>query len=191
MRASLSRWIGDADALRHLGYFRLSQPSLQISPIRARSGDYYIALVGELFDAMRLANAVPADWARLGNALSHFAQGDQDLFDGAIGVSRSEAALFSACAFYFGGFPASAYLTIRDQDPAEFAGETHRACFDLLRRPSVMQSEIGSTLLSALRVGSVSRIQEVLERATVSAAEALLLGPNEWIPSRLFERIDA
>ena len=116
MRASLSRWIGDADALRHLEYFGLAQPSLQLSHIRTRSDDYYISLVGELFDAMRLTTILPADWARLGNALSQYAQRDQQLFPEALGISRTEAALFSACAFYFGGFPASAYLTIRNQE---------------------------------------------------------------------------
>jgi superfamily II DNA/RNA helicase len=189
MRASLSRWIGDADALRHLEYFRLTQPSLQLSHIRSRSDDYYISLVGELFDAMRFTNIVPADWARLGNALSQFAQRDQELFPEALGVSRSEAALFSACAFYFGGFPASAYLTIINQEPAEFDNEAHRACFDLLRRPSAMRSEIGSTLLGALRLGNLLQIQDILERASASSRDALLLGPNEWIPSRLFEQL--
>jgi len=188
MRESLSRWIGDADALKHLEYFRLVQPSLELSHIRSRADDYYIALVGELFELMRSTESDPADWSRLGNALSQFAS-PQDAFPPTVGVSRSEAALLASCAFYFGGFPASAHLTIRTQEPEVFDNEAHRACFDLLRRPTAMRSRIGATLLEALRGGDLRTIAEIVTSAMDLANDALQSGPNEWIPARLFEQL--
>ena len=98
MRASLARWVGDADALRHLEHFRVSQAATDFTHIRTRADDYYISLVGELFDRMRDAYGDPTQWARLGNALGLFASDREDHLR-AVGVSASEAAFFAAAAF--------------------------------------------------------------------------------------------
>jgi helicase len=115
MRASLSQWIGDAEALRHMNQFGVREIPLSLAYQRTREDDLYIALVGELYDRMREGYAQSTDWARLGNALAQYAAGDRAEELQQVGVMPNEAALFSAAAFYLGGFPASAYATMRSQ----------------------------------------------------------------------------
>lgn len=189
MNASLSRWMGDADAVRHLEYFHVRLATLDFGHIRSRAGDYYLSLVGELFDRMRADDGQATDWARLGNALSQFGAEDRELLFPSVGVSRSEATLFGASAFYCGGFPASAHLTIRAQEPATDQSEAHKICFDLLARPAPLRSEFGKALLGALRRGEMETLRQMGESATAQAAAALAIGPNEWIPARLLEQL--
>jgi helicase len=105
MRASLARWIGDADALRHLAYFGVNTEALDLAYIRQRADDYYISLVGELFERMRETTGPASDWARLGNAFSQFASGDRAAGFPAAAVSRAEALLFASAAFTVVGSP--------------------------------------------------------------------------------------
>jgi len=49
MRASLQRWINNADTARHLRHFQFTQLPIELGPIDHRLDDYYISLVGELF----------------------------------------------------------------------------------------------------------------------------------------------
>src|SRR5690606_16889676 len=102
--------------LRHLEHFNVDQPSLDLVHIRTRTDDYYLALVGELFERMRTGSEDATGWARLGNALAQLA-GAQGERLRRVGISKSEAILFASAAFYCGGFPASAYLVIRDATP--------------------------------------------------------------------------
>lgn len=193
--SSLSTWIRDADAARHLEHFRVqAQDERRLAHIRTRADDYYLALVGALFDELRGYGTVPtteSEWARLGNAFAQFADDEQREFLNSIGVSQSEALLFAATAFYCGGFPASAYLTVRgavarvDED----LGETHSACFDLLSRRPDPRSTIVGTLLAALRAGDLASIAAVVAAATNAARSAFLSGPTDWIPARLLERL--
>jgi superfamily II DNA/RNA helicase len=189
MRPALARWIGDADALRHLEHFRVQQSSLDLAHIRTRADDYYLALVGELFERMRTGSEDAAGWARLGNAFAQLAADDQADRLLRVGVSRSEATLFAAAAFYCGGFPASAYLTMRAVTPTEGDGEAYRACFDLMARPSDMTSQIGRRLVGALRRGDMETLSSIGANAIAEAAAALKLGPDAWIPARLFEQL--
>ena len=53
MRQTLANWVSDSDALRHLEQFRVREVPLRLAYLRARVDDYYIALVGELFERMR------------------------------------------------------------------------------------------------------------------------------------------
>jgi len=189
MRASLSRWIGDADAVRHLEHFRVSAPTLNLAHVRARSSDYYLSLVGELFERMRTSNGPATEWARLGNALAQFGANDRETLFPSARVSRAEATLFAACAFYCGGFPASAHLTMRAQQPPDPDTGAATACFDLLARPADMRSAVGAELLDALRRGDMRRLQEIGTAATAAAGAALRMGPDEWIPARLLEQL--
>lgn len=184
MTGSLATWISDADALRHLNRFGVPEIPLRFGYHRARSQDYYLALVGELFDLMREGTNGAPDWARLGNAIAQFAATDRAEEITSNGVDVSEATLFAAAAFYFGGYPASAYLTIRsrvpiDGDPVSFT------CYELLARPTEVRSETIQNLIGALEDGDLGKIAEAEERAAVYASEALRTGPNEWIPARL------
>lgn len=90
MRASLARWIGDADALRQLEHFRVQQTSLDLIHIRTRTDDYYLALVGDLFERMRDGSGDAGEWARLGNALAQLAASSEDWLQ-RVGISKPEA----------------------------------------------------------------------------------------------------
>ena len=121
--------------------------------VRSRADDYYLALVGELFDRMREGYTDSGQWARLGNALALFVDRGEDYLHH-VGVAPSDAALFAAAAFYSGGYPASAYLTIRKQPPVlGLTDETQLACFDFLARPTEVRSRLVRGLLAALRSG--------------------------------------
>lgn len=188
MRPSLARWVGDADALRHLEHFKVDQPSLDLAHIRTRIDDYYIALVGELFERMRTGSEDATGWARMGNALAQLAaEPDERL--GRVGISKSEAILFAAASFYCGGFPASAYVVIRDATPGADDTEAYRACFDLIARPSDMTSRVGGQLIGALRRGDMQMLAALGASAAQRAENALRLGPDTWIPARLFEQL--
>src|SRR5690606_36474104 len=113
MRNTLATWVSDADALHHVERFGFSQPPLPLSYLRSRGDDYYISLIGELFDRLREPYSDSVDWSRLGNAITQA---------GGVGVKQTpayrvilapEAAVFAATAFYLGGYSASAYLTLK------------------------------------------------------------------------------
>lgn len=188
MRPSLARWVGDADTLRHLEHFRVDQASTAFSHIRYRAADYYIALVGELFDRMREGYTDSTQWARLGNALAVFAD-DRDDHLRAVGVSPSETALFAATAFYSGGFPASAYLTIRGRPPAGPDDDVKLACFDLLARQLDPRSRLIRSLLNALRRGDLATIDQAARESVADARGALYDGPIAWIPAQLLQQL--
>jgi helicase len=190
VRASLARWVGDADALRHLEHFRVEQPSLDLTNVRTRTDDYYLALVGELFQRMR-ATSEAAGWARLGNALVQLAADGQEERLVRAGISKAEARLFAATAFYCGGFPASACLTMRSVPPSHGDAELYRACFDLMARPTKMTSRYGQELLKALEGGDMAALTAIGENALEQAAVALAQGPDAWIPARLFQQLTA
>src|SRR6202050_2160555 len=116
MTESLAQWISSADALRKMKYYGRPGLPIPLTFIRARADDYYTSLVGDLFDRMRENQAESAEWARLGNAFAQFAEDDTGLLTRSA-ISRSEAALYAAAAFYSGGFPASAYLSIGRMRP--------------------------------------------------------------------------
>ncbi len=189
MKASLSRWIGDADVLQHLEHFRVGQASIELAHIRGHADDYYLSLVGELFDRMRHDFEDGPGWARIGNALAQLAADGQEETIRRMGISKSETILFAAAALYCGGFPASAYLTIRGQMPDDSDSESYRACFDLIARPGSMKSLTGSALLSALRNGDMGTLAALRTAASFQAKAALAMGPDEWISARLFERL--
>jgi len=188
MNATLLKWIVDADAVRHVEYFQGSQTVLDLSPVRTRVEDYYISLVGELFDQMRTDDGVPLEWSRLGNAFAQIISSDYEDLLQMNGIVRDEGALFAAAAFYCGGFPASAYLTLRGRRlPGE--SEYYQACFDFLGRPNSLTSTIGRTLFNALRDGDLASIRNLELECHNGASIALALGPSEWIPARLLEKL--
>jgi helicase len=187
MTESLSQWIAAADAIRHLEHFRMPQIPLGITYIRERADDYYTSLVGDLFDRMRENSAESAEWARLGNAFAQFVEDEARLMTGTA-IDRSEAALYAATAFYCGGFPASAYLSMIRMRSVPDDG-TVRACYDLLARPAAPVSQAVSNLLAALREGNAGFVEEMSLQAREQAVAALASGPDEWVPARLYEQL--
>lgn len=187
MTESLTRWIGTADAIRHMGHFRIAQVPLEMAYVRDRVDDYYTSLVGDLFDRMRENQAESAEWARLGNAFAQFAEDDAGILTGSA-INRSEAALYAAAAFYSGGFPASAYLSITRMRVVPETGVT-RACFDLLARPAAPISEDVVGLLAALREDDRQVVLDMAARVEAQANTAMAAGPDEWVPARLYEQL--
>lgn len=187
MKDSLLRWIGDADALRHMERLGVREVPLVLSYQLPRKDDLFISLVGELFDRMREDYDQPNDWARLGNALGQYATADSEELK-ALGISRSESALFSAAAFYFGGFPASSCLTMRTLGYIE--GPIHVACYELLARLPV-RSKFGyiEQLRLALLTGGLNYIAKMEEEVAGLTATALHDGPDRWIPLRLLQSL--
>ena len=189
MRDSLAKWVRDADALRHLEHFRVRQATTEFAHIRNRADDYYLSLVGELFQRMREGYTDPVSWARLGNALALFADGGEDFLP-TNGVSVSETALFAASAFYTGGYPASSYLTIKNHPPAlSETDEIQLACFDLLARPVDVRSRIVRGLLAAMRRGQVDTINRTVTTVSERARNSLNEGPNKWIALRILDQL--
>lgn len=190
MRDSLVRWIRAADAARHFDYFQTVQEQPELLRVRTRADEYYISLVGELFDSMRRERTHPEDWSRLGNAFADFAATDGARTAASVHVSQMEASLYAAAAFYYGGFPASAYLIARSQetDSLDRSSPT-TACFDFLARPPVMTSELGNRVREGLRVGAMSELEAIGREVETQAAEALRIGPDAWIPARLAQKL--
>jgi superfamily II DNA/RNA helicase len=168
-------------------HFHIAQVPLDMAYIRDRVDDYYTSLVGDLFDRMRENQGESAEWARLGNAFAQFAEDAAGLLT-RTAISRSEAALYSAAAFYSGGFPASAYLSILRVQPIPADGAV-RACYDLLARPAEPVSEAVTNLLAAVRQGNEGLVAELTTQARDRASAALASGPDEWVPARLFEQL--
>lgn len=186
MRESLSAWLSNADAARHREEFGFAQVDAQSAEYRARTTDYYISLVGELFSELRNPPGSPHDRARLGNAFSQLVPQRQVL--ARHGIAPQEAALFGAAAFYLGGFPASAYLTLKAQDRGLY-DEVSLACYDLMVRPPILASAAVEALRESVRVGDKEKLA-ALEREAVSLAqEALRTGPFDWVPAKLREHL--
>jgi helicase len=189
MDQHLLRWIGDADATRNIERFRIPQITVQQAEIRVRADDYYIALVGALFTSMRTESEDAEGWSKLGNALAQIAAPGQERELRRAGISQSEATLFAAAAFYCGGFPASAYITIRSQ-PVDVTGpESYLACTDLLGRPNAMRSALGRSLLDALQRGELSQIEDARLATEKESKKRLDQSASEWIPARLLEKL--
>lgn len=189
MRDLLARWVSDADALHHIHRLGLDQTPLQLSYVRTRKDDYFISLLGELFARIREPYSDPEDWSRLGNALTQAGA----LLDEAGHLDEAatlppETALFAASAFYFGGFPASALLTLNASDGATVS-DIHQSCIELLARPSTLRTERVQRLVDAVRRGDLPTIGDSLIEASGSEAAALQLGPDEWIGWRLFSAL--
>lgn len=182
MNDSLAGWISDAEALRYTRAFRSTQLPAWLSNIRERSEDFYVSLVGELYDRMREPYEDRNDWARLANALAQFADDENTNPH----IDALEARLFAAGAFYIGGFPASAYLTMRGSGRRS-ADEEYVACEDFLLRQASNESTKLPQLVEALRRNDRQQIRVAAEQARADASAALDEGPNSWIPSRLYE----
>ena len=113
---------------RHLGQFSVAALPIELAQIGNRLADYYISLVGELFDGIHSTNTPSDDWAQLGNAFLQFSKETPAEQVEALGISKDEAALFAAAAFYFGDFPASACLAMRQSNQPSDPHSPWAAC---------------------------------------------------------------
>ncbi len=187
MKATLAQWVRDADMARQLGHFDVAEMPINLSYLPLRSDDYYTALVGELFNKIREDYDDPGDWARLGNAFAQFADRDARATFGNSGISINEAKLYAASSFYFGGFPASAYVVLRSGFKAE--NEIYSACFDLLARPQRPLSRRFQDLIGALRNGDQAELNSIESSITQEEFDAFELAPDQWIPAKLLSAL--
>ena len=102
-----------ADALHYVQRLGLTAIPSDVTDVQDRQDDFYISLVGELFDRLRNPYNDPIDWSRLGNAITQVGIDGTDDSAPAAGVLPADASLFASAAFYLGGYPASANLTLR------------------------------------------------------------------------------
>lgn len=185
MRETLARWVSDADALHYVERLGSLPPTERLSYVRDRGDDYYISLVAELFQRLDEPYSDSVDWSRLGNAITQ-AGGVEDKQTPAFrGILSPEAAVLAATAFYLGGYPASAYLTLKATDP-DALGAIQRACYELLLRPSRIKSTRVRALVGAVRRGDLEAVRQEVEHAARKEARALQSSPDEWVGWRLF-----
>lgn len=187
MRASLASWVSDADKLRYLNLFGVTDIPVTLAYQQWRKDDLYLALVGELFDRMRNDYSRPDNWAKLGNALALFVTDDEAQIK-SIGVSKEDAAFFAATSFYLGGFPASANLIMRYCGSAS-ENEVIQACYDFLTRPTSIKSKIITDLVNALKNGDLKAIVAFERNVSDEAQKTIQIGPDQWIPLRLLEKL--
>ena len=189
MRERLAQWVRDADALDQIHRFRLPSVPAWLSHVGNRRDGYYTSLVGELFERIRDPYDDDEDWARLGNALTQagtLLQGTNGQTEAA--VPDPDTALFAASAFYFGGYPASAYLTLESVS-LDATSDIYRSCHDLLARPTPLRTSRVAALLEALRTGDLDEIRRSKLRASTMEREALESGPDLWVGWRLFSEL--
>ena len=189
MRPSLQRWINNADTARHLRYFQFAQLPIELGIIDHRLDDYYISLVGELFANLHQPEVPPAEWAQLGNAFLQFCAEMTADQRRERGISVEDAALFAAASFYFGDFPASAYLAMRRSERPADPDSLRAACYDFLARPEELQSTFARNLQEALKSGAMEQIVALATGAHKHEAIALEDGPEAWIVARLMTRL--
>jgi ATP-dependent DNA helicase len=186
VRDVLETWVNDADALQYIDRFGLEATPAGLGYLRGREDDYYISLVGELFARLHEPYEDPLEWSRLGNALTQM--GLENQVGAATPASAAlprDTALFAASAFYLGGFPASAFLTLRGAN-IDGASEGHLAVYELLARPTAIASVRVRGVIGALRRGDLDAIAGEEERARDLEGTALEEGPEEWVGWRLF-----
>lgn len=189
MRATLQDWINDADSVRHLRFFSIAQMPIQLARITNRPEDLYISLVGELFRCIDAPETDRSDWAQLGNAFLQFAAETSDEQLTQYGVSKDDATLFAAASFYFGNYPASAYLAMRrSMRPLDNQGP-RAGCFDFLARPTELRSQVATDAREALRTGDPQRMDQLVDTSLVAVRNSLQEGPEAWIAAKLLHRL--
>ncbi|WP_238545195.1 DEAD/DEAH box helicase [Pseudomonas corrugata] len=174
---------------RHLGHFSISQIPILLARISNRLEDYYISLVGELFDGFHSPATASEDWAQLGNAFLQFSKELPAAQLLQLGIAQDEAALFAAAAFYFGDFPASACLAMRQSPPPAESMSLRAACYDFLARPPELRSEAAQALQQHLRTGNLGALSDNVETAARTAQNALVEGPDAWVAAALLSRL--
>lgn len=191
MRVELQNWINGADNVRHLRLFSIAQWPVHLAGVVNRNEDFYISLVGELFNSINSLETKQTDWSQLGNAFLEFSSESTTKQLAEYGISHEEATLFAAAAFYFGDFPASACLTMRrGNSPSDEEG-VRVACFDFLARPSQLRSKIALQVRELILIGDLERLREIRDVLQVAEQRALKEDPERWIMTKLLNRLMA
>jgi ATP-dependent DNA helicase len=189
MRDSLQKWINDADYVRHLQFFRIPQTPIRLGHVVNRPQDFYISLVGELFSGIKEPDTPRSEWAQLGNAFLQFATEMSNEQLNQYGICKEDAVLFAATSFYFGNYPASAYLAMR-RGTRPIDNQSPRAgCFDFLVRPMELRSAVAIEAQEALLSGNPGQLSQLVQNALLTVRDALDEGPSSWIVATLLSRM--
>lgn len=189
MRPILQNWINSADNARHLRLFSIAQAPVHLANVMNRYEDYYISLVGELFRSINSPETPQADWAQIGNALLQFSAETTDEQLAQYGISKDDATLFAAAAFYFGDYPASACLTMRRGSPPSDDQSLRSACFDFLARPTKLRSRSAIHARELILNGDLAQLNRLLDWSRLAERKALKEGPETWIAAKLLNRL--
>lgn len=182
MKAELAAWLEDFNVLAHAEMLRLRQAPLEYLYLTDRVADLYTAVIGEYIALTRDGLADPDDLHRIAESLTQLAP--------RLGPNaRNDALFFSAAAYYQGGFPASAYITMRQASPSAWQDPAYRACHELVTRTRDGRSLEVETLIGAIRDGESPAIGDLARRFADDASAALRVGPEEWISRRLLAQL--
>ncbi|MCZ0741818.1 DEAD/DEAH box helicase [Vibrio diabolicus] len=189
MRDTLKKWINDADKLRQLKFFAIPQTPIDLAHVANRPQDLYISLVGELFTRIKEPSTSSSEWAQLGNAFLQFAMEMSVEQLESCGVSKDESILFAASSFYFGNYPASAYLAMRHYTRAVDDSSLIAGFYDLLVRPAEIRSEIARKARMSLSDGNVGILEQLVQQIDQVAHDALTKGPADWVVATLLQKV--
>ncbi len=176
---------------RHLGQLSVVALPIELAQIGNRLADFYISLVGELFDGIHSRNTPSDDWAQLGNAFLQFSKEIPAEQVEALGISKDEAALFAAASFYFGSYPASACLAMRQSTRPTDPRSPWAACYDFLARPGSLGSRTAIEAREYLRSGDLSGLNGNVRLSANEAKRALADGPDTWVAMTLLSQLMA
>jgi len=183
MNETLASWVSAADAFMHLTDMRVAQGALEVAHVSARFDDYYISLIAELFRKLRNRDEPGDSWALLANALRQVTRIAHQNPRWASEFNADEALIFSAAAFYAGGFPAAAYLVARDINAERIDGILQASLDLLLRRQP--QSEFAVELFSAVVNNELERIKAATNELEVNLQNSIERGPSSFVAERL------
>ncbi|WP_460799008.1 hypothetical protein [Microbacterium sp. GXF0217] len=179
MRDTLGRWIADAETNHAIEDFRLDARLAQLDYLGDRRMDLYYSLVGELFDMVRDGASNSADWASVGRGLDSVSLAFEN-------GAEADALFFSSVAFYLGGYPASAFMTMRRADPQYLETQVEAAAYELLTRSTSPSTPLTGALLQSVRAGDLQIVDAAVAAAEDGTAQALDVGPEEWVAHRLY-----
>lgn len=179
MRDTLGRWIADAEIRNVVEDFELESNLDQFAYLEDRTTDLYYSLVGQLFDMVRAGENESLDWASVGRALDSVSRELE-------GVARTDALFFASVAFYLGGYPASALITMRCVGQQYLGNDIQRAVYELMARSDTLTVEYTRALVDAVRRGTTHSVDMMVAAARTATREALEVGPEEWVSSRLY-----
>lgn len=189
LRESLQNWINDADNVRHLRFFSTPSIPIRLAHVVNRPQDFYVSLVGELFSCIQAPDTSRFDWAQLGNAFLQFAAEMSDAQLNQYGICKEDAVLFAAASFYFGNYPASAYLAMRRCTRPLDTQRSRAGCFDFLVKPPELRSSVALEAREALLAGNIDRIGQLVHNSLIAARNSLHEGPSSWIVAILLNKV--
>lgn len=187
MRPMLKRWSALAGSLE---LFELIEADLAFAlehEVVERADDFYVSLVGELFERLDSEGATAEDWKLLGDA---FASARTLLRRSRFWTQRLDADLriMSACSYYVGGFPASAYVILRGQSTQSLE-DSDAAAVELLTKSGQPNSGVVRELLAAVRAGDQDAIARVDGHADEMVAAARESDPVSWASASLLRAL--